>query len=144
MILCVLLLVGCLTYTTAVSFPSTTVITANTTLPDLTSAPAQAPSNSSAESDEIWVWYCANNERWSLPELEPDDCLGVLDFFYIETIDETARKPKEFRVPGAKGKTQTQAQKTPRKYTFGTACLSKISYLLKCFIAFITSQNSHD
>lgn len=117
--LCVLLLVGCLTYTTAASFPSITDITANTTLQNLTSTSAQTQSSNSAAEDEIWVWYCANNQRWSLPELKHDDCLGVLDYFWIETTDETARKSKEFRVPGARKKTTAPPQKTPQKYTFG-------------------------
>ena len=140
MILCVLFLVVCVTYTAAVS---TTDIIANTSLPQLTSAPAHALPNSSAGEDELWVWYCANTERWTLPKLQHDDCLGMLDYFFIETADETSHKAKEFRMPGAKRKAHVRAQTTPRKYTFGRACLSKIFYHSKCFSTLISPRNRH-
>lgn len=50
--------------------------------------------------------------------------MGVLQYFFLETHDKNHRKIKEFRAPGAKRVTHAPAQKTPRKYTFGTCTLA--------------------
>ena len=120
MVSCFLLVVGSLAYTFAASFPSRINITGNTTPSNLVSTDPRAQSNDSVAEN---TWYCTRTERWSLPVVEPDDCSGVLDYFYIETVDMNHRKSKEFRAPGAKKTTHQQTQWTPRKYTYGRACL---------------------
>ncbi len=115
-----LLLIGFLAYTSAASVPSTVNTERDLTL----SGPAQ--SNSSVAESDIWLSYCTKTERWSLPELNPDDCSGVLDYFYIETVDKDHRGSKEFRSPKAKKKAQAKTQWTPRKYTFGRPFLPAI------------------
>lgn len=123
MISCFLLVMGSLAYTIAASFPSRINFAGNTTLSNLTFTDPRAQSNDSVAESNFNIWYCSKTERWSLPALEPADCSGVLDYFYIETVDATHRKSREFRAPGAKKSTHLQTQWTPRKYTFGMACL---------------------
>ena len=128
MILYFLLLVGSLACTGTASILSTTDTTESTALSNLTSLSPQA------QDDNLMfrICYCTKMERWSLPKLEPNDCLGVLDYFFIETItDRYARKSKEFRAPGAKSISKCPSQKTPRKYTFGRACLLAVFQLLR-------------
>ena len=45
---------------------------------------------------------------------------GVLDYFYIQTMEEGGKKKLEFLAPGATRKTHDKMQWTPRKYTFGS------------------------
>ncbi len=119
MMLYYLHLIGLLAYTSAASVPSTLNTARDLTLSGPQSTQLRAQSNSSVAESDIWLSYCTKTERWSLPELKPDDCSGVLDYFYIETIDKDHRSSKEFKSPNSKKKTQAKTQWTPRKYTFG-------------------------
>ena len=66
------------------------------------------------------MWYCTKVDQWNLPEVESRDCEGVLDYFYIQTMEEGGSKRIEFLAPGAKRITHNMSQWTPRKYTFGS------------------------
>ena len=110
------LLLGFLAFTNAASVSSIPNISKNSTRSNLTSIHLQAQLETSAVN--VWAWYCTKARNWSLPVPELDDCLGLLDFFWIETWDDQHRKSKEFRAPGAKKTTAVQTQWTPRKYTF--------------------------
>lgn len=91
------------------------------TLIHLTSTTSlQAQSNSSAVEGDLWPGYCTKFERWSVPKLDPRDCGGVLDWFYIHTMHQGGRKNEEFIASGAKKASLEGTQWTPRKYTFGT------------------------
>lgn len=124
MILWFLLLVGTLASTSDASVLSTIDITRNTTLSNLTSNNLRSQSNSSVAEIDFRISYCTKKQTWSVPEVKPDDCCGVLDYFYLETVDETFRKSKEFKAPGAKKTSRVPTQTTPRKYTFGREDLS--------------------
>lgn len=119
-----LLVLGSLVYISVAAIPSTTstITTTNSSislaLSNLTSAPLPAQSNSSAGEVDFRICYCTGMERWSLPKLEPDHCVGALEWLFLETYEAEHRKAKEFRAPGAKSTSHTPAQKTPRKYTF--------------------------
>lgn len=119
MILYLLLLVGSLACTRAASVLSLVDTTSEPSLSDLNFSHLQAGSNDSAGSSNVYSSYCTSAQNWSLPELEPDDCSGVLDYFYLETADFDSRRQKEFRAPGAKKITKAKTEWTPRKYTFG-------------------------
>ena len=119
MMLYYLLLIGSLAYTSAASVPSTLNPTRDPTLSGPQSTQLRARSNGSVAESDIWLWYCTKTEKWSLPELNPEDCAGVLDYFYIETAGMDFHSPKEFRAPHSKKKTYKKTQWTPRKYTFG-------------------------
>lgn len=116
-----LLVVGSLACTSSAFVPSTINITRSSTVSNLTSAHLRSSSHTSVAESNFRMQYCTKIESWSLPKLEPDDCLGVLDYFYLETYDESHRKSKEFRAPGAKKTTHSPPQRTPRKYTFRKA-----------------------
>ena len=51
-----------------------------------------------------------------VPEIELEDCRGVLEYLVLETWDGTERRSREFT---ATRKTKSATQWTPRKYTFG-------------------------
>lgn len=126
MIPCLVLFVVFLAHASAASIPSTIDIISDPASSNLTSTNRQAQSDASVRNGGIWSWYCTKVQRWSLPELEPDDCLGVLDYFYFETMEDGGRKLKEFRAPGSKKTTYTETEWTPRKYTFGRVYLPPI------------------
>ena len=106
-------------HTSAATLTPTLDLIKNPTASDKSLADLGAQSNISAVEGDPW-WYCTKVDRWTLPKLEPHDCEGVLDYFYIQTMDEGGTKRLEFLAPGAKGKTHIQVQRTPRKYIFGS------------------------
>lgn len=111
-----LLLVAWLTACTSAASLSPTLI-------HLTSPSQHAQSNGSTVAGDAWPGYCTKIERWSVPRLDPRDCVGVLDWFYIHTMHAGGSRKEEFIAPGAKKASfeGTQlVQWTPRKYTFGT------------------------
>ena len=125
MISSLLLLVASLAYTTnAISVPSTINIASDPTLSNLTSIPLPAQSDNPVAESDFGIWYCTNNQRWSRPDIKPDDCKGMLDFFWLETYDKDQRKSRTFRAPGGKKISKAAQEWTPRKYTFGRASLS--------------------
>ena len=131
MIIC-FLFVGFLAYTSAALISPTLHFASNQAPSNLTSIISPAQSNSpEAPTGGLWSWYkyCTKIRRWSLPQLELDDCSIVLDYFYLETMEEGGGKIKEFLAPGAKKTTYAETEWTPRKYTFGRAYL-KTTFLL--------------
>ena len=115
----ILLLAASLAYASAASLPPTLDLTSIPSLPNLTSTYLRPQANRSAVDGDIWLWYCTKMERWSLPKLDSDDCLGALDWFYLENMQDGGTKRKDFVAPGGKKTTYTEMQWTPRKYTFG-------------------------
>lgn len=115
LLLCILPLIGSLAWTTrAATIPSRMNTIETTALSNLTSAQLQTQSG-----DNVFrMAYCTKMSRWSVPKLEPEDCMGMLDYLYIETADSMFHKSKEFRAPGAKV-SHGPPVPTPRKYTFG-------------------------
>ena len=127
MISCLLVLVASLAYTiNAISVPSGINIASDPILSNLTSIHLPAQPNVSVAEDDLWIWYCTNNQRWSRPEIKPDDCKGMLDYFWLETYDKGHRKSRTFRAPGGKKISSATQEWTPRKYTFGRASLSTV------------------
>ena len=113
--LCILPLGALLAWTTrAASIPSVTNTIETTTLSNLTSTQSQSQSDNNVRK----IAYCTKMPRWFVPAPEPEDCMGVLDYLYIETADSQFRKSKEFRAPGAKKISHASPVQTPRKYTF--------------------------
>ena len=128
MYLYISLLVAFPALTLAASLPSTLDITETPRLANLTSyASLQAQGNDSKVNGDIWSWYCTKDMNWSLPKVHPDDCLGVLDYFYIETMHDGGFKIKEFLSPDADKPADLEPQWTPRKYTFGKAYFAQLS-----------------
>ena len=120
MIVHLLLLVWSLAaHTSAATLPPTLDIISSPRAPDEELADLRAQSNISDVEGQP-LWYCTKVDQWALPKLEPHDCRGVLDYFYIETMGEGGGKRIEFRAPGAKKITHSLMQWTPRKYTFGS------------------------
>ena len=105
--------------TGAATLPPTLDLTSISTAPDKPLADLRAQSNVSAVGGNPW-WFCTRVDRWILPKLISGDCKGVLDYFYIQTMDEGGTKRLEFIAPGTRGKSHIQVQRTPRKYIFGS------------------------
>lgn len=121
---CLILVAGSLASTSAAFIPSTVDFTSTLALSNLTSTNIPARSDTPVVKGELRSWYCTKIGSWSLPKIEPNDCSGVLDYFYIETMEEGGGKLKEFRAPGSKKETVLETEWTPRKYTFGRVYLS--------------------
>ena len=109
-------------HNSAATLPPTLDLTSNPRAPNKPLADLRAQSNISDVEGQP-LWYCTKADQWTLPKLEPHDCGGVLDYFYIETMGEGGGKMMEFRAPGAKKVTHNKLQWTPRKYTFGSVYL---------------------
>lgn len=77
------------------------------------------PSNRVSAEGDFWKCYCTPSQQWNQPPMQQDDCQGVLEYFYYETMTDGGRKPMEFMSPGAKKTRHMKGQTTPRKYTFG-------------------------
>ena len=105
-------------HNSAATLPPTLDLTSNPSAPIKPLADLRAQSNVSDVEGQP-LWYCTKIDQWTLPKLEPGDCSGVLDYFYIQTMDQGGGKKIEFRAPGGKKMTHNQVQWTPRKYTFG-------------------------
>ena len=105
-------------HNSAATLPPTLNLTSNPRAPDKPLADLRAQSNFSDVEGQP-LWYCTKVDQWTLPKLEPRDCGGVLDYFYIETMEQGGGKRIEFRAPGSKKMTHNLMQWTPRKYTFG-------------------------
>ena len=104
----------------AASIPSSSSISNIPSFVNLTSAREVSQStNRSAIEGDSWEWYCTPIQRWNQPPMEKEDCRGVLDYFYYETMMDGGRGPMEFLSPGAKKTEHAKGQMTPRKYTFG-------------------------
>ena len=113
------LLVSSLVGASAATLPSTLDLIRNSELSN--ARPNGSPDlyNNSMVQGDIWSWYCTQIPRWSVPKLEPSDCKGMLDYFYLETMHDGGRKMKNFRAPGSIKSSYLETQWTPRKYTFG-------------------------
>ena len=98
----------------------------------------QAQSNISTMEHDVWYWHCTTADRWIYPLLEPEDCEGVLDYFYYETMREGGSTRTEFLSPNAKRTSRGEWVKTPRKYTFGTVHLYIINIVPDCVHFFPT------
>ncbi|KAF6224634.1 hypothetical protein HO173_012977 [Letharia columbiana] len=111
----------------AASIPSSSSISNIPSFVNLTSARevSQSTNRSTIEGDS-WEWYCTPIQRWNQPPMEKEDCRGVLDYFYYETMMDGGRGSMEFLSPGAKKTEHAKGQMTPRKYTFGTCTLALI------------------
>ena len=105
--------------TSAATLPPTLDVTSNSSALDKPLADLRVLSNISAIEGNPW-WYCTKVDQWTLPKVDPHDCRGVLEYFFIETMYEGGNKRIEFLTPGAKKKTHSLGQWTPRKYTFGS------------------------
>ena len=102
------------------SLPPTRHRTSDLSVLNLTSANGTAPSSHlDAVDNDIWSWFCTRSPGWSSPALNPDDCTGVLDYFFVEALYDGGKGIMEFRAPGAKVSGDVKTQWTPRKYTFG-------------------------
>lgn len=101
--------------TNAATIPLGTNTIKTTALSNLTSTQLQLQSDNNGYK----ISYCTKMPRWSVPMLEREDCMGMLDYLYLETADSMFRKSKEFRAPGAKKISHASPVQTPRKYTFG-------------------------
>lgn len=108
------------TQTSGATLPPTLDLTSDPRAPNEPLADLQAQSNISAVQANP-KWYCTKVDQWILPRLDPSDCEGVLDYFYIQTMEDGGAKRIEFLAPGAKKITHNMSQWTPRKYTFGSA-----------------------
>ncbi len=128
------LVVASLAAASAASLPPTLDLIRNPDLSNVISAGSPTLSNNSAVEGDIWSWYCTQVPRWSVPKLEPSDCKGMLEYFYLETMHDGGRKMKNFRAPGSKKSTYLETQWTPRKYTFGRVHPSAILLPLKQFM----------
>lgn len=64
------------------------------------------------------TWYCTSTRPWNDPSMQQDDCQGVLEYFYYETMTDGGRKPREIILPGARKTRHLKGETTPRKYTF--------------------------
>lgn len=119
MLLYFLLLLGSIAYTSAASVPSSLDILTKPSLSNMSSDSLTTQLNNSEVTGDVWSWFCTRATAWSLPTVELDDCFGVLDYFFIETMHEGGRTAKEFLAPGAKKASYYDTEITPRKYTFG-------------------------
>ena len=106
-------------HTSAATLPPTLDLINNSRDPNKPLADARAQSNISAV-EGVLRWYCTKVDRWILPKMDRHDCGGVLEYFYLETMDQGGSKWNEFLAPGAKRTTYDQVEWTPRKYTFGS------------------------
>lgn len=104
----------------AITNPSSSLsLIKNLSFFDLTSANESTlpPSQSTVEGNG-W-WYCTPIQPWNQPPMVQDDCQGVLEYFYYETMTDGGTKSMEFMSPGAAKTTHFKLQTTPRKYIFG-------------------------
>ncbi len=84
---------------------------ANTTIPD----------NTTTELKEDMLMHCAKPLTWDAPSFHSEDCLGAIDYLFLETsltecysqLCQFYGKDTRTRIP------KKNAQPTPRKYTFG-------------------------
>ena len=104
----------------AATLPPTLDLISNLRDPNKPLADSRVQANTSAVEGVI-RWYCTKVDSWILPRMKPHDCGGVLEYFYLETMDQGGTKWNEFLAPGAKKTTHDQVEWTPRKYTFGSA-----------------------
>ena len=76
-------------------------------------------SDASNPGGDDWSWYCTQTHRWSTLDFQRDDCTGMLDWLFLETMHDGGRTLMQFRMAGSKASRFLETQWTPRKYTYG-------------------------
>ena len=127
LISCFLLVGWVAAWTSAATLPPTLDLTSDLVLSNLSLTDLRAQSNSSTVEDDLWSWYCTKIDQWMLPKYENEDCRAVLDYFYIQTMDEGGTRRKEFLSTHSRKQTYMETEITPRKYTFGSVFLFLIN-----------------
>ena len=115
MIIYLLLFITCLLSThAATKFPSLNIL--NPISPD---GPTTSTNQSSVQG-RLQLGYCTSSDRWNQPAWWQNDCQGVVEYLYHETMGDGGWSGVEFMAAGATRIKRLKRQRTPLRYIFGS------------------------
>ena len=116
MISYLLLFIACLLSThAATNSPSLNILN-----PSIPNGPTPSTNQSFTRGDLRQSYYCTSSDRWNRPAWEQNDCQGVVEYLYHETMGDGGWNGVEFMAPGATRIKRIKRQKTPLRYIFGS------------------------